>query len=258
MRRFWGKRKEEETLVAPNLEVFSAWIRFVVDSFKLKEGNYTLAAGLGGFLLFIKQEGIIWVPYSFVKNKMKKLETKDLAMPTAIGSGIALVSILHFPLATIFLINITLKKIYPKFLVRPPRTVKRYLTSEITGISIELISIQKWKTAFERDESTKETPFEEEFIIKRIEKLEITLDLYRAVQKVEDKTNLALRVRIESLFGDYSRSMLEKITKFVKSLLTEHEPDEFLFPFQPNLLIFFGDLERNGIPINFKNSLESS
>lgn len=259
MRFFRGRKKSDaEGLIAPNLEIFNSWIRYVVESYGLVKGSYTLAAGLGGFLLFIRGQGITWIPYDYVKTKLKKIEARDLAAPTALGSGVAIAAVLHVPLATLFVANLTLRRLYPKLMIRPPKKIKRFLLSEIVSIAVETISLKKWKVAFERDDSITNDSFDDEFIEHHIEGLNQTQEIYRSIKTFESKEKLAIKIRINSLFMETRKSFLEQASYFLRTLLTEEEPEEFIFPFQPNLVVFIGELERMGLSIQFSNLTQDS
>ncbi len=250
--RFLRKRTEDDSLVAPNIEDFSSWIQYVINTYNLHEGAYTLTAGIGGFLLFIDGQGITWIPYDTVKRKLRQIEKKDLAIPTAIGSGVALVSILQMPITSLFVANVVLKKVTKLFLVNPPKSIRRYFLSEIEAVRVKAIRIKNWQKFLERDESIQEDSFDINEGIERIKEIQGFEKLVKILEQMEDSKEVALQINIQTVLDSEQNAIIDKFIRTTKKLLLSNSKETLVFPIQPNLLFFLAELDRKGLPLYFE------
>ncbi len=153
---FWRKNKEEKAikLELPPLEELERWVHTLIIALELEEGSFTILPAFGGILLFIKDEGISWIPYREIQEALGKVDKIELADTSTI-LGAAAVTVAAGSggvLLPIILVRGLLKGSYRTITNPPPSISRTFLKSMIREVIIEerKISSKLLKT-FEED-----------------------------------------------------------------------------------------------------------
>ncbi len=250
MRLFGRKEKapEIDPLKTPDLKQFSAWIRAVVELYDLEEGKFTLAVGIGGFLIYIDNQGFLWVPYDYIRTKLNQFDKKDLAKPTLIGSGAAIASVLHFPLSSIFIANIALSRIYSWFAVSPPKRPISVLHSELGHLVVKPFPLKNWKILLEKTEETLNGQFEMPDGQKRLlEQYPFLQEIYDSSVSMTTKGMPAISIHIKTIFEVSAENVFNRTISFLKGLVIPSVKPQFVFPIHPTLIDFLGELAKRNI-----------
>ncbi len=225
---FWRKKKKEEkkekdvVLRYPDLQTFESWVRVMIKGLNLQEGRFTFIAAYGGVILFIKGEGLAWMPYKQIQEVMKKVDSKELLKNSVFLGSVVAASVAHVALLPIFVIDRSLSGLYRIYSDEPPNKVQMYLHSLIDRVEIKRIKL------------------------KMLSKLNQNLPLKE--RKGNEVLELSIRLKY---FDDIDLNTLEKFSDSLKKLMVGSYEPRFTLPLTTDILILTDALEEDGAKIEY-------
>ena len=148
---FWRRRRssddeivgEKVTLDLPPLDELENWVLQLVIKLKLKPGEFTFLPGYSGVLLFVKNEGISWIPYTEIKDALGEVQKTKLIENTATLGGFSALAATGGSLIPAILVHRLLKGSY-RILAKPsPSQSMSFLMSMIDKVIIEEKPLRK-------------------------------------------------------------------------------------------------------------------
>ena len=205
--RFW-RNKEKGKLPSLDISELGTIFRLPFALMGLKDGQYSVLPVASGLLVLIKDQGLLWLPYSEIDKMFKELELKSLAkiiFPTAIASAVYLI---YLPLGIAYGTFSKIRKIKPtKTIFSIPKSlVKRVeLLSPEVYLKNTLKDSIKIKVPVIDDDSGKDTDA-------------------RVIENVEDKvwTEIA-GLRLVDKFLEPDVQLASGVLKSLKKRLKEEE-----------------------------------
>ena len=228
---FRRKKKPEVTAIElPSLDDLEGWVFQIISQLELKKGEFTFIPAYGGILLFVRAEGISWLPYNEIREVLGKVDKNSLAESTALaGSVVAAGSGAIIP---IFLARGIVKGSYRTFVKPPPNVSLSILKSLIDHVEI--------------------TP-QNKVSGRVLEKLETS--------PFKDKQNTVQSYRFvvyKKFFSKHSKSASGKILKGIKNFISRTIELDFIIPGQSDLAKFSEILTKNGIQVDWLTPVEIS
>lgn len=223
-------RRKKDTAVnyqLPPLDELEQWVPALISSFNLEKGKFTFIPSYGGIILFVKDEGISWLPYGEMREIMGKIDKNQLAENTALVGSIAVATTAHAALLPIILIRGVLKGTY-RTMVKPPPVVSLSIIKSL----IETVVVEKEKGVTKKLLSTFEkTPY-----------------------KSTDDTEFNYRLTIQRKFFHkyYAQSSSHKYLKGIKNFLSRSIDLEFIIPAQADMETFVKVLRSDNIQVELK------
>ncbi len=162
----------------PPIDLLEEWVIKLIEQLELKTGEFTILPSYGGILLYIKHQGISWIPYKQIKEIEHKIDGGKM-----VESGVALGSIALITLtgasAIPFLIIPGLLKGWYRTIAKPsPKKQITYLQSIIKEVIIRETKLNtKWLDLFEK-KSMKDQKKEQ------TEKIEVETDETQPIQDI--------------------------------------------------------------------------
>jgi hypothetical protein len=121
----------------PSFDDLEKWVINLIVKLKLKPGDFTFLPAYGGVLLFVRGEGITWLPYSEVKTALGEVDSSKLASDTATVGTLAVAAGAHAALLPVLLAQRLIKGSY-RVIARPsPKQSMSFLFSLIDRVVIE-------------------------------------------------------------------------------------------------------------------------
>lgn len=221
---FWRKKGSETKFQLPPMDELEIWVPALISSFNLREGEFTFLPAYGGVILFIKGQGLSWLPYEEIKEIIGEIDKTKLAENTALAGSIAAVSVTGGALLPIILIRGVLKGTY-RNLVNPPPLVSLSLLKAL----IEKVVIEKEnKSSKKLIDTFEKTPY-----------------------KGHSASDYNYRLTIHrKFFSDYySKKSSYEFLKKVKNFFFRSLDLEFIIPSQSDVHMFSKILESNNITV---------
>ncbi len=230
---FW-KRKKEETksdLELPSLDQLERWVSVLIKKLGLKEGTFTILPAFGGILLFVREEGLSWIPNTEIKEAMGKVDAVRLADATTTLGSVAAVVATGGPLPILLVYG--LKGSYRTIAKPPPVISRSYLKSMIKEVTIR----------------------EKKIPVKLLKKIE--QDPF-AKGKEEPHSTKTHVVTITRKFLDLPKksSKAYQVLNGLKSFLIRSIEPEFLIPSQSDITMFAKILEENQVAVRWEHQTE--
>lgn len=150
---FWRRRKDiKSKFELPALEHLEKWVYHLLQSLQLEKGTFTFLPAYGGLLLFIKNEGISWIPYTEIREALGKIDKLELAETSTMLSSLAVVVATGGAYLPILLVPKLLKGSYRTIAKPPPAISRTFLKSMIKEIVIKETKVRtKLLKTFEED-----------------------------------------------------------------------------------------------------------
>lgn len=225
---FWRRKKKDKSeeqkveLTYPDLQTFEKWVSVMIRGLKLEEGKFTFVAAYGGVLLFIKGEGLSWMPYKQIQEVMKKVDSSELVKNSVVLGSVVAASVAHVALLPIFVIDRSLSGLYRFYSDEPPKKVQMYLHSLIDLVEIRRIKLK----AFSK----------------------INQNLPANAQSGNEAVQLTLKLKY---FDEVELTTLEKLSDSLKKFVLGSTESKFTLPITPDILVLVDALEADGANIEF-------
>ncbi|MHA2171424.1 MAG: hypothetical protein ACXAB7_16170 [Candidatus Kariarchaeaceae archaeon] len=228
---FRRRKKEAEEIELPPMEQLQEWVLILIKSLKLEEGSYTILPAYGGILLFVRNEGITWIPYVEIRNAIGAVDKVMLADTSGMLGGAAIA--LGTGYLPFILVHNVLKGSYRTAVSPPPIISRTFLRSMIKEVVLQKRKIPlKLLKTFERD------PFKEP------DKGDISAILYR------------LSISRKFLDVDPKKSVPMKVLTKIKSFVSRSIEPVFTIPVQADVNKFAEILEANKIVVRWETTEE--
>ncbi len=227
------KDAAKKEIELPPMEQLQEWVLILIKSLKLEEGRYTILPAYGGILLFIKNEGITWIPYVEIRNAIGTVDKVLLADTSGMIGGAAIaISTGYLPF---IFVQSVLKGSYRTVVSPPPIISRTFLRSMIKEVVLQKrkIPVKLLKT-FEKD------PF------KKPDNADISAVLYR------------LSISRKFLDVDPKKSVPMKVLTKIKSFVSRSIEPVFTIPVQADVHKFVEILEANKIVVRWETTEEFS
>lgn len=229
---FWRKKEKEIKYQLPPLDDLETWVPALISSFNLREGEFTFLPAYGGVLLFIKDQGISWLPYEEIKEIIGKIDKTKLAENTALAGSIVAVSASGGALLPIILIRGVIKGTY-RNLVNPPPVVSLSILKSL----IEKVVIEREKKVSKKlMDRFEKTPFK---------------------KTASGDFNYRLIIHRKFFSEYYSKKSSFELLKKVKNFFFRSLDFEFIIPYQADVLMFAEILESNDILVEMNITEET-
>ena len=217
------KPSSANALEYPSYEKFESWVESIILCFDLKKGSFTFIAAYGGIILYLKNQGIIWIPYAKIKAMLKVANKSQIVHSTALIGSLAIAIPANLSLLPIILIDRSIVGFYNIYSNVPPADVHSFLNGLIKKIVLKKISLK---------------PFSK-----------IAL---ASPHKNKSKSQTSLQVEIQLRFFDEVKlTKLERFSDELKSFFFGNKKPKFAIPILPGLPSFLALLEKDGIEIEF-------
>ncbi|MHA2250246.1 MAG: hypothetical protein ACXAD7_07785 [Candidatus Kariarchaeaceae archaeon] len=230
---FWKRKKEEikSDLELPSLDQLEKWVSVLIRKLDLKEGTFTILPAFGGILLFVRDQGLSWIPNAEIKEAMGKVDPVRVAEATATLGGVAAV-VATGGFIPILLVH-GLKGSYRTIAKPPPVISRSYLKSMIKEVTIQ----------------------EKKIPVKLLKKIEQDPFTKGKEEGHDTRTHL---VSITRKFLDLPKpsSKAYKVLDGLKSFLIRSVEPEFLIPSQSDILTFAKILEENQISVRWEKKMD--
>jgi hypothetical protein len=142
---FWKKKKrfEDNTpLDIPSNKLLQGWVIILIRGLELQEGEFTILPAYGGILLYIRNQGITWIPYKEIKDMQRSIDTSKLVESSMIIGGLAIVNFTGGLALPIIMLPQVIKGWY-RGIARPsPKKSVTYLQSMISDVIVEEVSLR--------------------------------------------------------------------------------------------------------------------
>ncbi|MCE7737626.1 MAG: hypothetical protein GPJ54_22235 [Candidatus Heimdallarchaeota archaeon] len=225
---FWRKKEKAVDYQLPQTDELEQWVSVLISSFNLKKGEFTFLPAYGGTILFVKDQGLSWLPYEEIRDIMGKMDKTQLAENTALVGGLAVATAAHVVLLPIVLLRVGLKGTY-RTLVKPPPVV-----------SVSILKSLIENVVIDREQGISKK------ILKTFEK--------NPYLSAEDEDDYVYRLSIERKFFTkyYDQKVSHKYVKGIKNFLTRSIDLEFIVPAQADVSTFIKILQSDGINVEVK------
>ncbi|MFV2013907.1 MAG: hypothetical protein ACC656_00625 [Candidatus Heimdallarchaeota archaeon] len=224
---FWRKKEKTVNYQLPQIDELEKWVSILISSFNLKDGEFTFLPAYGGTILFVKDQGLSWLPYEEIREIMGKIDKTQLAENTALVGGLAVATAAPAVLLPIVLLRVGLKGTY-RTIVKPPPVVSLSILKSL----IETVVIDK-----EQGVSKK--------ILKTFEK-----NPYKTVEDEDFIYRLIIQRKFFTKYYDQKTSY--KYVKGIKNFLNRSIDLEFIVPAQADVSTFVKILQSDGINVELK------
>ena len=135
--------EKSKSIEFPPLEELEQWVLTLIIKLNLKPGNFTFLACYGGVLLFLKNEGLTWIPYREINDAIGRVDKNKLIENTAMLGGAAVAIAAHtMPLPAILLPKI-IKGSYRIIAQPSPNRSMSFLQSTIEKIVIHETNVNR-------------------------------------------------------------------------------------------------------------------
>ncbi len=137
---FWKKKKrfEDNTeLDIPSDELLEEWVITLIQGLDLKKGEFTILPAYGGILLYIRNQGITWIPYKEIKVMQKNIDTSKIVESSIVMGGLAMVSFTGGLALPIIMLPQVIKGWYRGIASPSPKKSVTYLQSMISEVIAE-------------------------------------------------------------------------------------------------------------------------
>ncbi|MCH8909004.1 MAG: hypothetical protein IH840_18135 [Candidatus Heimdallarchaeota archaeon] len=225
---FWRKKKSTtEELDLPPLDELEVWVPAIISSLNLQKGEFTILPAFGGIIMYIRSQGIAWIPYKEIKKTLGRIDKSELGQRSAIIGGTAVAAVAGASLIPIIMMKGSLsllKQSYKSIIKPPPTQIIMYLQSIIDKIII----LQEKKFTNKIIDRMAENPF-----------------------KDETSGTASYKLYVKKKFFD--RDDLGTKNKFLSTLKQIASPDsfpEFTIPEQANIDQFAKILTDNGLTVH--------
>ncbi len=210
-------RKKETT---QDINNFEHWVIAVIEQLDLDVKNIGILAVLGGILILIKNQGILWVPYKHIKEITHKVETKDLGEPGVVISSLVIGTVLNFSLPAVLMSTFGVKRLFEIYAKSPPERMLSVINGLIADIEIKNIQVNRLQKGFKAFPVFSEEDYP-------LALLEINL-------KLSDQSK---------------RSIIQRGNDFIKKLLFQEDHLRFLVTSDDNLLRFVNLAKKSGLEV---------
>lgn len=150
---FWKKKKrfEDNTeLDIPSDELLEEWVITLIQGLNLRKGEFTILPAYGGILLYIRNQGITWIPYKEIKTMQKNIDTSKIVESSIVMGGLAMVSFTGGLTLPIIMLPQVIRGWYRGIASPSPKKSVTYLQSMISEVIAEERSLRtKWLDKFE-------------------------------------------------------------------------------------------------------------
>lgn len=221
---FWRKKEKAVDYQLPQIDELEQWVSVLISSFDLKKGEFTFLPAYGGTILFVKDQGLSWLPYEEIREIMGKMDKTQIAESTALVGGLAVATAAHAVLLPIVLLRVGLKGTYRTIVKPPPVVSVSILKSLIENVVIE-----------------KEQGFSKK-ILKTFEK-----NPYLTTEEEDFVYRLSIQRKFFSKYYDQKAS--HKYVKGIKNFLSRSIDLEFIVPAQADVSTFINILQSDGIKV---------
>ncbi|MCY3411661.1 MAG: hypothetical protein INQ03_08530 [Candidatus Heimdallarchaeota archaeon] len=238
------RRKETEIVTVddhleiPNLDQLQKWVLKLITKLELEDGQFTILPAYGGVLLYIKHQGISWIPYSEVRMTEGQFDKNKLVESGSLLGGLAIVKVTG-GIALPFLLIPSVIKGWYRSMARPsPKKSVTFLQSMIDEVSVETTKLNlQLLEKFEDSPILKEKSEE----LKNMEKEMITYSL-----KIKKKY-FSKRELDNSIF---------RFFKYLTSVFTGNEVPIFAIHPQADTKAFLNTLEKYKIKVSYKEEVK--
>ena len=222
---FRKKKKSSSTnaLEYPSYDEFESWVESIILCFDLKKGSFTFIAAYGGIILYLKNQGIIWIPYTKIKAILKTVNKGQFVHSTALIGSLAVAIPANFSLLPIILIDRSIVGFYNIYSNAPPSDIHSFLSGLIKKIVLKKIKLK---------------PFS---------KIGLASPHKNAVKS---QTSLQIEIQLR-FFDEIKLTKLERFSDELKSFFFGNKKPKFVIPILPGLPSFLALLEKDGAEIEF-------
>jgi hypothetical protein len=222
---FRRRKDKKKSYQIPAIDELEQWVPALISSFNLTEGKFTFLPAYGGVILFIKDQGISWLPYEEIKEILGKIDKAKLADSGSLVGGIAVATAAHPLLIPFLAVRYGLKGAY-RTLAKPPPLVSVSILKSL----IESVNINREQTVATKLLGTFEkTP-------------------YKEVNEDEFTYKLTVQRKFFSKF--YSKKSSFKYVKGIKNFFSRSIDLEFTIPAQADVKVFAEILNSDNINVN--------
>ena len=151
---FWKKKKrfEDNTeLDIPGDELLEEWVITLIQGLDLKKGEFTILPAYGGILLYIRNQGITWIPYKEIKIMQKNIDTSKIVESSIVVGGLAMVSFTGGLALPIIMLPQVIKGWYRGIASPSPKKSVTYLHSMISEVIAEETALRTKLLGFFED-----------------------------------------------------------------------------------------------------------
>lgn len=238
-RRSKAAVRSENDLKIPNVDQLEKWVFKLVKKLELKDGSYTILPAYGGILLYVKDEGITWVPYTEIKSIEGQVDKNKLMESGAILGGLAILHATGGLALPFILIPSVIKGWYRSWAKPSPKKTMTILQSMIDEIEVETTKLNtRLLNTFE------DSP---------LKKNEIKNDKLENLQSGKFET-YTLFIKKKYLYSSTTDFPIFTIFKRITSVFTGNEPPIFAVHPQADLQVFINSLEKNHIKVTRKEN----
>lgn len=163
-----GSKDEQQSnrLTLPPLEELEQWVLTLIIKLGLQPGTFTFIPAYGGVLLFVKDQGITWIPFKEIKEAMGEVDKGKLVENASILGGVAALGAAHVIVLPALLVPKLIKGSYRVIANPSPYNSMSFLKSMIDRVIIEDKELKRGLLGiFELDPYKSDTPNVDTFMI---------------------------------------------------------------------------------------------
>jgi hypothetical protein len=223
-----NQKDEFDKLDYPDLAEFDSFVGLMINSLYLQKGQFTFIACYSGLLLFIRGQGMIWIPVVKMKDVMKKADERELAQGAIVIGTATAATAAHAPLLPVYIALGTSIGVYNVYAETPPKIVISYLKDLILKVIIRKTK-RRVLTGFNR-------------------RVPVTKQKRKSITK--EKYILQIEIKLK-FFDEVEKNKIEKFSDGLKSIFFNQNVPKFNLPLITDISPFIKVLELDEIPIKF-------